>query len=268
MSESKKPITRTRQEVKNIDIDETKYVKKEDQYAYGINTFTTENDYLSSLEIKSKDNKTNTNVKLLSIDDVALIPGSYNSSYPTIDKAFMNLGYYRLIIDSFNGSDCIITRYDSKTSDSYIRFKYNFIQPIFEQFGITGKFNSEYMYFPEIKRTYSSSGNYTFIYILSDSNYDTYIKSYQHTLNISKGNEFEGLIIKFTEKPTPLSPTSITTSQLFIDNIKYIKDVIGFILKNGVVTPYVFTYKDDTLYLNGSEIDVNSLTITDDVVTL
>ena len=256
MSESKKPITRTRQEVKNIDIDSSKYIKKEDQYAYGINTFTTENDNLTAMEIVSKDKGTTANVKVPS----SPFSTEINPNISTYYSLYLNYGknsYFQL----YNCSTPNFSIGVNYTGSAYIQGFYGIKFNGYNYF--TFQMNSYFVYLPFTKKIFDND------YILTTYAFDKYIKYYQHTLNISKGNEFEGLIIKFNEKPTNVTtPTSITTPQLFINNIKYIKDVVGFILKEGSVTPYVFTYKDDTLYLNGTEIDVNSLTITDDVVTL
>ena len=239
----------------------------DDTGAYSINSFTTENDFLSSLEIKSK-NDSVVNTKLLSMNYVTFVPSDLSDNAPKVRKAYMKLGDGSLTIDSINGSNCIIKRYPS-TLDKYIELRFEMDQILIEQFGNTGAFNTEYLYFPKMMRNSTSSKFYTDIYILSDSNYDEYIKTYQHTLTISNGNEFEGLIIKFTEKPTSTStPTSITTSELFISNINYIKDVVGYRISNGSVIPCVFTYENDVLKLNGTEIDASSLTITDNVVAL
>lgn len=256
MSESKKPITRTRQEVKNIDIDESKYIKKEDQYAYGINTFTTENDNLTAMEIVSKDKGTTANVKVPS----SPFSNEINSNISTYNSLYLNYGqnsYFQLCDCSTPNFSIGVNYKGSSYMNGYYGINFN----PYDYFAF--QMRSLYVYLPFTKTLYDKD------YILTRYAFDKYIKFYQHTLNISKGNEFEGLIIKFTEKPTNVtSPTTINTPQLFIDNINYIKDVVGFILKDGVITPYVFTYKDDTLYLNGTEIDINSLTITDEVVTL
>lgn len=256
MSESKKPITRTRQEVKNIDIDESKYIKKEDQYAYGINTFTTENDNLTAMEIVSKDKGTTANVKVPS----SPFSNEINSNISTYDSLYLNygkIGYFQLYNCSTPNFSIGVNYKGSVYMQGYYGINFNGYNYF------TFQMSSLYVKLPFTKTFYD------YDYILTRYAFDKYIKFYQHTLNISKGNEFEGLIIKFTEKPTNVTtPTTINTPQLFIDNINYIKDVVGFILKDGIVTPYVFTYKDDTLYLNGTEIDVNSLTITDEVVTL
>ena len=259
MSESKKPITRTRQEVKNIDIDSSKYVKKEDQYAYGINTFTTENDNLTAMEIVSKDKETTANVKIFN----SIFSPTTKTNYQTSTYNYINYSetsYLFFRSDSFTLSYVTSSRtvwtikLFSSTFDNVSTFGSmlnNFNQTLYFAYDFTGQFMNPH----DI--------------VVSQNTFNKLLHSYQHTLNISKGNEFEGLIIKFTEKPTNVkSPTTINTPQLFIKNINYIKDVVGFILKDGIVTPYVFTYKDDTLYLNGTEIDVNSLTITDEVVTL
>ncbi len=251
----KKPITRTRQEVKNIDVDTSKFVTKEDQYAYGINSFTTENDSLTSLELKAKDGE--------------LVKTSINSywkrnipstSDPTIDK---------LYIKSYSGKH------------------YNYIQNTNTKFIIHAcpTDNNEYtsltigsrglMLLYGYGNTFLIGGESEFgwrqgeHYCLFDKNFNKRIFQYQHTLTISKGNEFEGLVIKYTTRPTnETTSTAITTPELFIKYIQYIKDVVGYRLENGSVIPSVFTYEDSTLKLNGEEIDVNSLTITDSVVKL
>ena len=257
MSESKKPITRTRQEVKNIDIDETKYVKKEDQYAYGINTFTTENDNLTAMEIVSKDKGTTANVKF------------FNSIFSPTIKTNYQTSYYNYI--NYSDKSYLLLRTDlcrlQYVANNNLTWSFEIYKTTIDNVSVFAKMFkiNTYLYF-----AYDVTGQFMNPYdiVMSQNTFDKLIHSYQHTLTISKGNEFEGLVIKFRTKPLKYNIASITTPQLFINNINYIKDVVGFILKDGVVTPYVFTYKDDTLYLNGSEIDVNSLTITDDVVTL
>lgn len=255
MSNKNIPITRTRQEVKNIDSGGGggDYVTKEDQYAYGINTFTTENGYLKDVEIVSKDKttteKANIPSALWTTDyEINSVPSNnlYHKMYDNIYIKFTNTWgdidlfcYNRYTNSHFSGIS--LTRFINR--QSYISSQYDVK-----------------IYFPKNMNNSQQ--------LLSDYNYNEYINSYSHTLTISKGNEFEGLVIKYVEKPTKLTSTAITTPDLFITNINYIKDVVGFILKDGVVTPYVFTYKDSVLYLNGTEIDVNSLTITDEVVKL
>lgn len=241
-----KPITRTRQEVRNIKIDSG--ITKDE-----VTSMIDDNNINYVLPIEDE-----LNTKIDDINNIISLNNDFKENLST-NTIYLNTPFseYKIYV-SYNSSNFPSLCIPSKNMYDAISFDDGYIKYFSETFGgffigiEKGLFNI----------TAITRGNPILKYNKNNVFYESNVYSHLITLSDSTNTD-----VKF-KIPSTTTTTQINTYDLLVNYINQIKDIVGWNLTDGIVTPFVLTYEDSTLKLNGATLDSTNLTITDEVTQL